>query len=82
MITLLLGQCHGLKFLLTSRVWVGVLQDIEEKIIELKELAPHYAVDLFLSRARPIKDDEKRELIKYTPDDMLLIGDANQQNIN
>lgn len=35
MVTVLLSQCHCLKFLITSRVTIGVLQDIQEKIIVL-----------------------------------------------
>lgn len=68
LITLLLDRCPGLKFLLTSRIWLGVLQDIQEKIIELKELSSNNAVDLFLSRARPINDNEKWDLIKFKPE--------------
>ena len=52
---------------------MGVLQDIEEKIIELKELSPNFAVDLFLSRARDIRDQEKWELMNYKTEDMVFV---------
>jgi hypothetical protein len=66
LITLLLEKCPGLKFLLTSRIWLGVLQDIQEKIIELKELTPNDSVDLLMSRVtEPISEEQKWELIRF-----------------
>lgn len=80
MITELITSCRCLKILLTSRITVGVLQDITEKIVVLQELTPTQSVDLFFSRARHVDEEEKRELLNFKPDSFLLAGDAN--NIN
>jgi hypothetical protein len=43
-----------------------VLQDIQEKIIELKELSPTHSVDLLMSRVpEPISEEQKWELIRF-----------------
>jgi predicted ATPase len=52
LITELLGKCPCLTFLITSRIVVGVLQDIVELVIVLHELKPDAAVDLLISRAQ------------------------------
>lgn len=52
---------------------LGVLQDIQEKIIILQELSPVSSVNLFFSRSREVKDDEKEELIMFKPDEIVLV---------
>lgn len=45
--------------LLTSRNPIGHFADISEKIYVVKELVPHYAIELLMKKAmRPILDEE------------------------
>lgn len=43
----------------------------------LGELSAGAAVDLFFTRAREVKDEEKLELLRFKPDDLLLTSDLN-----
>ena len=61
----LLARSPRLTILLTSRVPIGSLADISEKIMQLKELTPHYSIELLFRKAmRPITDQEIAELLK------------------
>ena len=67
----LLIQVPNLHILMTSRTTLGALQDISEKILVLHELSPFFTVELFMSRARDIEDDEKRELLACETENLM-----------
>jgi len=46
-------------------------------MIVLQELSPVASVDLFFSRAREVKEEEKIELIQFKPENMMLVSDSN-----
>jgi len=50
---------------MTSRVTVGVLQDIQEKVVIVQELSLVASVNLFFSRARAVSNEEKLELVAF-----------------
>ena len=64
LITQLHNDCKCIKFLITSRMIIGHLESVNEKIIRLDELSLGYTVELFLQRTRPIKDAEIYEFVK------------------
>jgi len=68
LVTELLERCPPLKFLMTSRVLLGSLQDIHEKTVLIEELETDYSIKLFTSRARVIDEKEKAELNNYKPE--------------
>ena len=41
-----------------------------------------YSVDLFFSRARHVDEEEKKELLDYKPEKLLLVGDSHVSNQN
>jgi hypothetical protein len=59
----LVNSTPYLHVLLTSRTTLGALQDISEKILVLQEMNPFFTVDLFISRAREIAQEEIKELL-------------------
>jgi hypothetical protein len=81
LVTELLERCPTLKFLMTSRVLLGSLQDIHEKTVLIEELETEYAIKLFNSRAREIKQKEKEELMNYKPENMVPIEDNEQAKL-
>ena len=49
---------------MTSRITLGALQDVQEKVVVIPELNVNYSIKLFTSRSRELTEQEIQELLE------------------